>query len=214
MSTNDESKESEYTYYAITPIRYVSHPEKPLVETDGHFSVLKAEKPEEPDGMEYKVEFLTGTNNRNFYKDLEEIISTMEHENEKFSKHTFLKRIVKIPYGDTLLDPGTFAQIWQKHCCLAYKLKGEHGLMKINVDDLVNKSFEGSCIVEVCDSYYDLCKTIILSVREIVVTGPIFPRKVVWDIGLMSEEESSVRRRVIRRKLNVKMTKLKLLSES
>ena len=190
MSTNNEPKESEYSYYAITPIRYVSHPEKPLVEIDGHFSVLKAEKPEEPNGMKYKVKFLTGTNNRNFYKDLEEIISTMEHENEKFSKHTFLKRIVKIPYGDTLLDPGTFAQIWQTHGCLAYKLKGEHELMKINVEDLVNKSFERSCIVEVDDSYCDSHKTIILPVQEIVVTGPIFSRKVVWDIGLTSEKKS------------------------
>ena len=60
-----------------------------------------------------------------------------------------------------------------------YELKGEHELMEINVEDLVNKSFEGFCIVEVYDSYYDSRKTVILSVQEIVVKGPTFPRKVV-----------------------------------
>ena len=102
--------------------------------------------PEPPDGMKYKVEFLTGTNNRNFYKDLEEMISTMEHENEKFSKRTVLKHIVKIPNGDNALDPGTFAQILEKYGCRAYERKGENELMRINYEDLVDKSFEGSCI--------------------------------------------------------------------
>ena len=72
-------------------MRYVGHPEKPLVRINGHFSVLEAEIPEPSDGIKYKVEFLTGRNNRNFYKDLDEIISTMEHENENFQKHTILK---------------------------------------------------------------------------------------------------------------------------
>ena len=110
MFTKDEPKES--TYYTITPLRCISIPKKPLVQIDGHFSVLEAEGPEPPDGMKYKVEFLTGTNNRNFYKDLEEIISTMEHENEKFSKHTILKCIVKIPNSDNTLESGMFAQIF------------------------------------------------------------------------------------------------------
>ena len=35
-------------------------------------------------------------------------MATMEHENENFEKHTFLKRIVKNPYHSVL---GTFAQI-------------------------------------------------------------------------------------------------------
>ena len=186
MSTNDEPKES--TYYIITPLRYISHPKKPLVQIDGQFSVLEAERPENLDGMRYKVEFLTGTNNRNFYNDLEEMISTMEHENKDFQKHTVLKRIVKVPYGDMVLEPGTFTQIWQKHGCLAYELKEENELMRINYEDLVDKSSEGSCIFEVYDSYWDARKTIILSVQEIVVTGPITsPRKVVCNTDLTSE---------------------------
>ena len=44
MSANDEPKDS--TYYAITPLRHISHSEKLLVQIDGHFSVLEAEKPE------------------------------------------------------------------------------------------------------------------------------------------------------------------------
>ena len=142
--------------------------------------------------MKYKVEFLTGTNNRNFYKDLEEMISMMEHENKDFQKHTVLKRIVKVPYGDMFLDSGTFAQIWQKHGCLAYERKGENQLTKINYEDLVDKSYEGSCIVEVFDEYWNTRKTVILSVQEIVVTGPAFLRKVVCNTDLTSgsEEES------------------------
>ena len=88
----------------------------------------------------------------------------MEHENKDFQKHTVLKHIVKVPYGDMVLEPGTFAQILQKYGCLAYERKGENELMKINYEDLVDKSFEGTCIVEVYNSYYDACKTIILSV--------------------------------------------------
>ena len=91
MSTNNEPKES--TYYTITPLGYVGHPEKPLVQIDGHFSVLEAKRPENPDGMKYKLEFPTGTNNRNFYKELEEMIPTVECEDENFQKPTILKRI-------------------------------------------------------------------------------------------------------------------------
>ena len=89
MSTYNEPKES--TYYSITPLGYMGMPRKPFVQIDGHFRVLEAERPELPYGMKYKVELLTGTNNRNFYKDLEEMISTMEHENKDFQKRTILK---------------------------------------------------------------------------------------------------------------------------
>ena len=70
MSINNEPKES--SYYTITPLRYIGMLIKPLVQTDGHFRVLEAERPEPPNERKYKVEFLTGTNNRNFKKDLEE----------------------------------------------------------------------------------------------------------------------------------------------
>ena len=152
----NEPKES--TYYSITPLRYIGILKKPLVQIDGHFSVLEADRPEPPDGMKYKVKFLTGTNNRNFYKDLEEMISTMEHENEKFSKRTILKHIVKIPNSDNTLESGTFVQIFEKYGCRAYEHKGENELMKINYEHLVDKSSEGSCIVEVFDMYLDARK--------------------------------------------------------
>ena len=70
------------------------------------------------------------------------MISTMEHENERFSKHTVLKRIVKIPNSDKMLEPGTLAQILEKYGCFAYELKGEHELMRINYEDLVNKTLQ------------------------------------------------------------------------
>ena len=132
MSTNDEPKESEYTYYAITPIRYIGHPEKPLVRIAGHFSLIKEEK---PNRKWYKLEVLTGTNNRNFYSDLEEIIASNGTRKQNFSKHTFLKRIVKIPYDNMLLELGTFIQIHEKYKCNAYKLKEEHEFMKININN-------------------------------------------------------------------------------
>ena len=113
----------------------------------------------------------------------------MERESEKFKKHTFLKHIVKIPYDSVL---GTFAQIRvdDKLICSAYELKGKHELMKININYLVNKSFERSCTVEVYDSYQDSSKSAILFVKEIMVTRPTYPGKVVWNNGLMSEESS------------------------
>ena len=123
ISTNNEPKES--TYYSITPLRHICDPKKPIVQTDGQFSVLEVEKPGQPYEMKYKVEFLTGTNNRNFYKDLEEMVSKMEHENEKFAKHTDVKRIVKIPYSYTMSEPRMFARIYGKYGCDAYELKGE-----------------------------------------------------------------------------------------
>ena len=51
------------------------------------------------------------------------------------------------------LEPGTFTQIWEKHGCGAYECKGKNKLTKINYEDLVDKSFEGSCIVQVFDEY-------------------------------------------------------------
>ena len=115
MSTNNEPKESEYTYYAITPIRNVEHPEKPLIKIDGHFRLLKEEKPG-------KLEVLTGTNNRNFYNDLEVIITSMEHENEIFSKHTFLKCIVKIPYNNMPLRNMLSTSGWSSSCKCTVKI--------------------------------------------------------------------------------------------
>ena len=165
----------------ITPIKYYALTKTPLLRIDGHFSVISC-------WTKYKLKFLTGTDDGHFYKDLEEIIATMEHENENFEKHTFLKSIVKNPYDSVL---GTFAQIRVdcKLICSVYELKGEHELMKINIDDLVNKSFEGSCTVQVYGSYQDSCKSTILFIEEILVRGPTSPRKVVCD--LLSEEESS-----------------------
>ena len=64
--------------------------------------------------------------------------------------------------------------------------------MKINVEDLVKKSFEGSCIVDVYDVYWNARKIINLSVQEIVVKGPTFPCKVVWNTGLTSESEEEL----------------------
>ena len=119
-----------------------------------------------------------------------------------------------------LLDRGTFIQLHKKYKCNAYKLKGEHEFMKININnlvnksfasiyelkgehelmqispsDLVNRSFEGSCIVEVYDDYCDSCKSTILFVQEIYVTRPTSPCKVVWNTGF----NVRVRRRVITR---------------
>ena len=168
MSTYNEPKEN--TYYSITPLGYIGMPRKPLVQIDGHFRVLEAEIPELPDGMIFKVEFPTGTNNRNFYKDLEEMIFTMEHENEDFQKRTVLKRKVKIPNSDMLLEPGTFAQIWEKYGCGAYERKGENKLTKISYEDLVDKSFEGSCIVKVCDTYYDARETTFFQLKKLWLT--------------------------------------------
>ena len=87
------------------------------------------------------------------------------------------------------LEPVTSAQILQKYGCLAYERKGVNELMRINYEDLVDKKFEGSCIVEVRDSYWGARKTIRLSVEEIAVTGPTYPRKVVCNAGLTSESE-------------------------
>ena len=123
-------------------------------------------------------EYLTGTDDRHFYNDLEEIIATMEHGNESFEKHTFLKCIVKNPFHSMF---STFSKICidDKLICIVYELKGEHELMKINIDDLVSKSFEGSCTVDVYDSYQDSCKSTILFIEEILVRGPTSPCKVV-----------------------------------
>ena len=76
----------------------------------------------------------------------------------------FLCGIVKIPHDSVL---GTFTQIRvdDKFTCNIYELKGKHEVMKININDLVDKSFEGSCTVEVYDSYQYSCKSTILFVK-------------------------------------------------
>ena len=63
--------------------------------------------------------------------------------------------------------------------------------MGMNYEDLVDKSFEGACIVQVRDSNWEALKTIILLVEEIVVTGPTYPRKVVCNTSESEEELSS-----------------------
>ena len=92
-------------------------------------------KEEKPDRIWYKLEVLTGTNNRNFYSDLEEIIASNGTRKQNFSKHTFLKRIVKIPYDNMLLEPDMFIQTHEKYKCNTYKLKGEHEFMKTNINN-------------------------------------------------------------------------------
>ena len=87
MTTNNEPKESEYTNYAITPIKYYWLTGRPRVKIDGHCSVLKDEK---SCWTKYRLEYLTGTDDRRFYNDLEEIVATMEHEKEIFENIPFL----------------------------------------------------------------------------------------------------------------------------
>ena len=86
--------------------------------------MFKALYPCKPDGMEYTVQFITGTTNKRFFKDLEEVVSTMEISNEDFSKKTVLTPIVKKPFTKMFLDNGTFGQISAKYGCIAYELKG------------------------------------------------------------------------------------------
>ena len=118
------------------------------------------------------------------------MISTMEHENKDFQKHTILKCTVKVPYGDKLLEPGTLAQILKKYGFRAYECKGENELMTINYEYLVDKSSEGSCIVQIHNTYWGARKTVILTVEKIVVTGPNYQRKVVCNTDLTSESSS------------------------
>ena len=66
------------------------------------------------------MKFLTNTYGENFYKDLEEVVSTMEPENKNFSNQTILKREVKKPDG--LLGPGTFGQFQQNMVVLHINL--------------------------------------------------------------------------------------------
>ena len=109
-----------------------------------------------------------------------------------FQSITLLKCIVKRPYGNTFLDSGTFGQISAKYGCLSYKLKGDNEVMRINFEDLIDKSCEGSCIFCVYIMYLNACKTTFLDVKEIVVNGPLNPCKVVCNNNLMSESEEEL----------------------
>ena len=110
---------------------------------------------------------------------MEEVVFTMEHENEDFSKQTVLERIVKKPYGNMFLDPVTFGQISAKYDCIAYKLEGENELIEIYFQDLTDKSFEGFCIFRVYDAYCNACKTVFFYAKEIIDNGPLTHAK-LW----------------------------------
>ena len=45
--------------------------------------------------------------------------------------------------------------------------------MEISPNDLVNKSFKGSCIVNVYDYYCESCKSTILSYKKFMLPDPL-----------------------------------------
>ena len=141
----------------------------------GCFNVFKLGPPPDSDGMEYKVVFQNDTTNERFFKDLEGIVSIMTGSKEEWIVFT---RITKITY---IGKESAFGQISAKYGCCVFKLDDDGELIKMNVDELVEKDFEGSCTFEVYDTYSGEGKAVFLDIKETVVNGPLTQREVEED---------------------------------
>ena len=161
---NTKARTSERACYTITSLESIH---KPQAMVYGCFNVFKVEPPPDSDGMEYKVVFQSCTTNERFFKDLEGIVSTMKGSKEE---RIIFTRITKKAYIGT---ESTFGQISAKYGCCVFKLDNDGELIRINVEELVDKNFEGSCTFEVYDAYSGEGKAVFLDIREIVVNGPL-----------------------------------------
>ena len=192
-----ESKKSgNVTYFAI-PIEYEDG--EPLIKLEGNFRVMKHEN---TDGINYSLAISIDDENEEFFSELGQTIAELacEWKTKIFSRLKHLKpsdlELVKSTSNGKYKN--VYAKIYANksgkvNCKLSERMK-VHGIYKkkrIGIDDLVDESFKGSCLLRVYRAYVGSSKMITLSVEEYMVTDMATKKSYFDECEEIKSDESS-----------------------
>ena len=173
--TPELKKSGVFTYFAI-PFDYDGG--DPLIKIEGNFRALKHVN---NGRVNYSMAISINDENEEFFSELGHKVATLACEEK--GKTTKLKSLkpsdleliktsgngkYKNVYARIYMNKTTGKVSYRISECK--KVKGVFKRREIKIDDLVDDSFKGSCILKVYQVYVSSSKTITLSVEEIMAT--------------------------------------------
>ena len=161
ISVNDKS--SGGSNYKSVKLAYDGG-DIPLLHIDGHFKLFRFRN---KNGNTYSLSITCDSTNESFFKELSEVIAK---ESCKILKDKSIKPEDFELIRDNRSRRSVHAKIYSKKSGKV-KCRISQGCYKnvIGVEELVDERFEGSCILKIHQTYVGSCKTINLSVEEILV---------------------------------------------
>ena len=131
---------------------------------DGDFKLFRFRN---KNGNTYSLSITCDSTNESFFKELSEVIAK---ESCKILKDKSIKPEDFELIRDNRAGRSVYAKIYSKKSGKV-KCRISQGCYKnvTGVEELVDESFEGSCILKIYQAYVGSCKTISLSVEEILV---------------------------------------------
>ena len=188
-------KGGNITYYAI-PIEYEDG--ESLLKIEGNFRMFKHTS---ENGTSYSLAISVNDENEEFFSKLENTIAELACEwKTKFPKLRSLTpsdlKLVKTNADGKYRN--LYARIYtnksgEVNCNLSEckKVKGVYKRKRISIDDLVDESFKGSCVLKVYRVYVRSSKMITLSVQEIMVTDMAAKKLYFDEYEEVASDESS-----------------------
>ena len=191
--TPESKKSGVFTYLAIL-FKYDDG--DPLMKIEGNFRVFKHAN---AGRVNCSLAISIDDKNEEFFSELEQRIATLACENKsKFSrlkslKPTDLESSSDGKYKNVCARIYTNKTTGKVNCRISEckKVKDVFKRRKIKIDNLVDTSFKGSCIVRVYQVYIGSSKTITLSVEEIMATELTLKRSYFDEYEEMVSDESS-----------------------
>ena len=183
-----ESKKSGvFTYFAIP---FIYDGGDPIIKIEGSFRVFRHLN---AGRVNYSLAISINDENKEFVSNLGCKIATLACENK--SKTSKLKSVKTSANGKY---KNVYARIHTNStgrvtCRLSErkKVKGVFKRREIKINDLVDESFKGSCVIRVYQVYVGMSKTITLSVEEIIATELNTKRSYFDEHEEMVSDESS-----------------------
>ena len=193
--TFESKKSGDFTYFAV-PFEYDE--EDPIIKINGNFRVFKHIN---AGRVNYSLAISINDANEEFFSELEQRTATLACGNKsKTAKLKSLKpsdlELIKMTANGKYKN--VYARIYANSSGrLTFKLsehkkvKGVFKRRKLKIDDLIDESFKGSCVLRVYQVYVGTSKTITLSVEEIMVTELNTKRSYFDEYEEMVSNESS-----------------------
>ena len=191
----ESKKNGEFTYFAI-PFEYGEG--DPIIKIGGNSGVFKHVN---NGRVNYSLAISVNDENEEFFSELEQRLATLACENKgKTAKLKSLKpsdlELIKTTANGKYKN--IHARIYTNStgrvtCKLSERkrVKGVFKRRKLKIGDLVDESFEGSCVIKVYQVYVGSSKTITFSVEEIMATKLTLKDSYFDEYEEMGSDESS-----------------------
>ena len=157
-----ENRSKDFKYKSVT-FAYDGE-EVPPIRVDGNFRVFKFEN---KNGLIYSLVINCTGDNESFFRELNSVLANQSCKILK--DHTVtpenFELVKENKYGWSIFAKIYLRKSGKTRCMIS---RGSHKNM-IEIDELVDENFRGSCILKIYQAYIGSSKSISLSVEEILV---------------------------------------------